>query len=280
MQDGQGAAVQLHVPVDGGDDSLRQGTPQLNAQRVADGIDRIAYHRQLAVAKFGHREILRLHQLQHGDILVSVIAHQLGVVIHAVGQHHPAGGAAGDHMGVGNNIAVGAHDHAGTHRGALTLFGHHQYGGGIHLGIDLLRRQFLAVAGGNGQLPRRVVIGVPRDGSRAVRENVDDAAGIIVIRLRFLRLAALAKYRGQHQHHDHQHHDAKENPKARALSGRFGRCGPHAFRQRLVMDVVIHHLRPLSGNVPIHHLLRFVSVSHFIHCLFPFRCYEATSAAA
>ena len=183
-------------------------------------------------------------------------------------------------MGVGDHIAVGAHNHAGPHRGALTLFGHHQNGGGIHLGVDLLSCQLLAVTAGDGQLPGGGVICVPRYRGVAVRENVDDAAGVAVIRLCFLRLAAPTKYRGQHQHHDHQRHDAQKDPQACALPGRFGRCGPHTFRQRPVMDIAIHHLRPLPGNVPIHHLLRFVSVSHFIHCLFPFRCYEATSAAA
>ena len=185
-------------------------------------------------------------------------------------------------MGVGDHIAVGGHDDAGADGGTVPLLGHHQHGGGIHLGIDLLGRQLRAMAAGDGQLHRRIVVVHPGDGGVVVGKDVHDAAGVVVFAV-IGAAVVLGLAQDGEQHHDHCHHrhDAQEDPEAQALFllGRLGRRGTDAFRQRLMVDVVIHHLLPLLGNVPIHHLLWFVSVSQFIHMCITSRCCGGKSAA-
>ena len=41
LDQGHGSAVDLHIPVDGGDDAVGIGTPEFHSQRIADGNHRV-----------------------------------------------------------------------------------------------------------------------------------------------------------------------------------------------------------------------------------------------
>ena len=63
------AALHGDGTVDGGDDALGQCAPQLNAQRVADGVDRIAHLAFLTVAQRRSGQAGGVHRLQQCQIL-------------------------------------------------------------------------------------------------------------------------------------------------------------------------------------------------------------------
>ena len=194
-------------------------------------------------------------------------------------------------MGVGDHITVSRHDDAGAHGGAvIPLIGHHHHHGGVHPGKDLRGRQLVA-EGVQHRHPQRGVVAVHfGNGGVVVGVDIRDAAGVVAavasaaVTVIDGAVRPAAQQRGKDQHHRQSAHNAQKDPQAAALfllgHGLLGRCGADAFRKRLAVHVVIYHLVPLPGRIPAYHLLWFVSISQFIHVLFPFRCCGVKSIAA
>lgn len=76
LDHGHGAALHLHLTVDGGDDAVGEGPPQLYAQGVADGVHRVTHRQQVGVAELRRRQGIVRNGPQHRQILVLIIAHQ------------------------------------------------------------------------------------------------------------------------------------------------------------------------------------------------------------
>ena len=91
-----------------------------------------AWPKTVGIADFGHRKVLRAHDLQNGHVLRLVIAHQQCVITPAVGHQYRAGKAVFDHMGVGEKIALFRKNDAGAHGGAQFLVRQDRH----HRGVD------------------------------------------------------------------------------------------------------------------------------------------------
>ena len=267
LEHGHGLAVHGHAAVDGGDDALGQRAPQLHAQRVADGVHGVAHPALIAVAQHGGGQILRVHRLQHRQILGGVEAHQLRLVLPRIGQRHKDGLSVGDHMGVGDDVAVLRQDDAGADAGLLAHLGHHQNGGRVHRGVHLL----------DGELFLRRVLAVEADGGVDIRpgyggdvpaEDVHDAAGVLAAVIAAVRRLAASQggHNGHAQHRAHQHrqHD-EEYPQSPAAVGLFLRLGlgyggrRHGARLHIA---VLHLPRPVGAHIPADHLLRLCGRLH------------------
>ena len=74
-----------------------------------------------------------IHSLQHRNILLGAVAHQKGIEGLPRIQRDPAAVAAGDDMGVGDDVAILTHNDARSHGSAVKLLCHHQHRGGIAL---------------------------------------------------------------------------------------------------------------------------------------------------
>ena len=263
MQQGHGLAVYLHRPVDGGDDAVGHGAPQLHAQGVADGVGRVAHLHQVGVAEFRGRQRILGIGLQNGQVLLLVIAHQLHVVGDPGVQGHPAAFAAGDHVGIGDDVPVGGHDDAGADGGAVCLLGHHGDHGGIHLGIYLLSRQGLALGVLAGQAHALIPLDAG-DGGGLAAENVHNAAGVVAVAVGQGPLLAAAPGEDRRQHHrrhGHCHHrQGDPQPQAAAALFLFGGLLPDALGHGGALDIVIDHLPALRllGGIPGDDLLRLL----------------------
>src|SRR6201999_1320628 len=103
------------------------------------GEDVVADPHLVRVAKSGHRQVVDVVDLQHGQVRLRVTPDQVGGHVLAVVEHHRglelAGvvGRLGDHVVVGDDVAAAVYDHAGSLHAflvALRLDGDHGIGGG------------------------------------------------------------------------------------------------------------------------------------------------------
>ena len=139
-------AVDVHVAVDGGDDAVGQCAAQLHAERVANGVHRIADRQRVRVAEFrGGKAAGR--DLDDGEVLFFVEPQKARTVILTRVEHDVALRAARDDVGVREDEAIlGEDDARADHGAAVAIAGEHRDGGGIDFLVNFLDRQRLAVA--------------------------------------------------------------------------------------------------------------------------------------
>ena len=208
LQHGEGSVLHLNIAVDGRDDALRQRAPQFNTQGVTNGVHIVAHHGQFTVAKLGGDEAVGILCLQHRDILLGTVAHQQGIESLPRIQRDPAAVASCDDMGVGDDVAIFTHNDARSHGSTVKLLRHHQHGGGVTFGIDLLDGQLLTL------LPQYFyagvgIIGVTGNVGAVVGENVHNAAGLaVLVPVLGGSIAYIPQHKGQHDHHNDQRHKA------------------------------------------------------------------------
>ena len=106
LDQGHGAAVHVHVPVDGGDDAVGIGAPEGGAQGITDGDHRVAHPQCGGISKLGGGQIVAV-DAQHRQIRNVVTANQPGREAAVIGELH--GNCVGilHHMGIGHDISVG-----------------------------------------------------------------------------------------------------------------------------------------------------------------------------
>ena len=137
LDERHGAAVHVHVPVDGGDDAVGVGAPEGCPKGIADGYHRVAHPQGGGVAELGGGQVgaVNAHHRQVGNI---VAAHQPGAEGTVIGELDGNGAGILHHMGVGHDIAVRGENHAGAGgRTVAGLAGDGHHGGDIP-GIDIL----------------------------------------------------------------------------------------------------------------------------------------------
>ena len=106
-----------YIAVDGRDDAVGQRAAQLHAERVADGVHRIADGQRVRVAEFrGGKAAGR--DLDDGEVLFFVESQKARTVILACVEHDVALRAARDDVGVREDVAVLGEDDAGADHGA------------------------------------------------------------------------------------------------------------------------------------------------------------------
>ena len=138
MDQGHGAAVQIHVPVDGGNDSIGIGAPKGCTQRIADGNHRIAHPQCGGIAELGGGQVCAVDS-QHCQIGYFIKANQTGGVISVIRQLHRYGISILYHMGIGNDISVGGENDTGAgETAAAALAGNGNDRGNIP-GVDFLK---------------------------------------------------------------------------------------------------------------------------------------------
>ena len=265
LDHGHGAALHLHLTVDGGDDAVGKGPPQLYAQGIADGVHRVTHRQQVGVAELRRRQGIVRNGPQYRQILVLVIAHQTGVVGDAGVQRHPAALAAGDNVGVGDDIAALGHDDAGTHGGrAVGLLRHHRHHRRVHLSVHLLNGKLLT----GGVLTAELHALLPGDagnGGLLLAEDIHHAAGgVAVVAAR--QAGGAGGGGGQdgryHDDHDHQRYAAyaQPRPQTAALTLGLGGLLPDVLRYGALLDEVVDDLLRLllPGGVPADDLVRFL----------------------
>ena len=79
LEEGHRVAVGVHVPVNGGDDAVGHGAPELLAQGVADGQGRIPHLEQVGVPELCGGQAGAVN-FEHGQIVGLIAAHQQRVV--------------------------------------------------------------------------------------------------------------------------------------------------------------------------------------------------------
>ena len=139
-------AVDVHVAVDGGDDAVGQCAAQLHAERVANGVHRIADGQRVRVAEFrGGKAAGR--DLDDSEVLFFVKSQKARTVILTRVEHDVALRAARDDVGVREDEAIlGEDDARADHGAAVAITREHRDGGGIDFLVNFLDRQRLAVA--------------------------------------------------------------------------------------------------------------------------------------
>ena len=100
LNQGHGAAVDLHIPVDGGDDAVGIGAPEFHPQRIADGHHRIAYPQGFGIAELGGGQVLGIN-VQHRQIGHRVIAYGLGGESPVIGKEHR------NFLGTADDVVIG-----------------------------------------------------------------------------------------------------------------------------------------------------------------------------
>ena len=277
LDQGHGPAVHVHVPVQGGDETVRKGAPELHAQGVADGVNRLAHRQEGRVPQLRRGQVPGVHDLEDRQVVDLVADHVLGLVLDVIREGHGAVPPPGHHVVVGEDVAVRRDDDAGPHAGAGV--GHvadHRHRGGIHPGVDLLRRQGLPVTG--TELHPQVLPGpAAGDGDGLVRGRLL-IAGIGLPAL--VRRVAPGEVEDQHGDDRHQQQDPQgdeDGPPSPAPAGALGRGRLRLPLRRLgqlpvdgpgrggrggvplpgepgLVEVVLHHLPGRVLEVGQHHL--------------------------
>ena len=81
--------IHQYVPVNGGDQAVRQRPPQLHAQGIADGVYRVPHSQKVGVPELGGGQVLRLH-FQDRQVVFRVSAHIAGQILLPGIPHHQA----------------------------------------------------------------------------------------------------------------------------------------------------------------------------------------------
>ena len=252
-----GLSVHQYIPVDGGDDAVRQRSPQLHAQGIADGVHLVAHCQQVRVSeRSGGQGRLRLH-LQHRQIVFGVSGHVLRLIAVSGVQRDHAVPAALHHMVVRDEIAVLRKDDAGAHGNpVIPLQLHHdRHHGGIDQLINLLRRLGLAVLPLDHQLGP-LSRGIRRDGDILCRLG---GVVFLVIPLKIVPVL-LDKQIPHHQSRRCQKRRARQagqkNPQALSVlfPRRFRRCSGGDGNARQGADIGLHHLPGVRLPVYLHDL--------------------------
>ena len=100
-----GAPVHIDIPVDGGNNAVGHGAPELHAQGVADCHHTVPHIHVVRVAEFRRGQIRGIH-LQHGQVAGGVAAHQPRRLAALVCQKNGVGFSVFNHMIIGDHIAV------------------------------------------------------------------------------------------------------------------------------------------------------------------------------
>ena len=267
-------AVDIDVAVDGGDDAVGQRAAQIDAERVADGIDRVADRERVGIAELRGGKPVSVH-LDDGKVLLLIEADELRLIALAADEHDIALRPADDHMGVGENIAVLREDHAGAdHRAAVRQRRHHRHGAGIDPFIDLLNGQLRSVRLLIAQL-RAVAVGVGRNARFTLRFR-EGVVPFVAIGMSAARRAEHAGsiQRGDHRAGEHHHRktDKEHLPSAPALFRRERRALRLLFPgQRRGLHIVLHNgLRRLfvvQHDFAVRRPLRIENAVFFVHIL-------------
>ena len=140
-----GPAVDGHVPVDGGYDSVGHGAPKLHPQGVSDGHHRIPYPQGIGVTKLCRGQAFG-PDIEHRQIRNRVCAHYGGVQLPLVRQPDSEALSVLDHVIIGHQIAFPRKDHTGAgSRGSQGAGGDGDHAGNVLL-IDFLEAQALLLA--------------------------------------------------------------------------------------------------------------------------------------
>ena len=264
MQHVDAAAVAGDGAVDGGEDALGHGAHQLHPQGVADGVDPVAHQAHIAVTQLGGGKVLGVHHFQHGDVLLRVGAHQTGLVHAAHIGGHEAGLPLGDDVGIGDHIAVGGQDDAGTHKGLLAGGGHHHHGGGAHLAVNLLGGEGFTGFRGQRHHVRRASGVIGGDGAVVAAEHGGDGAGAAVLRGGQVGVGSggggigpdKAHHAGGDAGEQHQHGAGGDDPHRLDAPLFGGLAGGDASGQGRFLHIVADHLLRRRGGagIPLHYL--------------------------
>ena len=146
-----GVPVHVHIPVDGGDDAVGHGAPQLLPQRIADGRHRVPHLQKGGVTELGGRQAGAV-DLQHRQIALCILSHQQGLEHTLILEHHIHGAASLNDVAVGDDIPVLRHHHAGAQAHAVPLAPPDADDGGDVLPVNLLEAVGPAAGqGGDGE---------------------------------------------------------------------------------------------------------------------------------
>ena len=172
-----GAVIHPDRTVDGRDNAVCHGAPQLFAQGVADGVGRLTHLKPGGIPEPGGGESPG-GDLQHGKVGLPIIAHQESFPLAVIGEHYLQGAAPCDHMGVGDDVPLLRHNDAAAQSHPPVQPGPDTHDSGAYLPVDLLGGEGLAArglksedgavahggAGGGGvlQLLQPVVLLLPR----------------------------------------------------------------------------------------------------------------------
>ena len=111
--------VRAKRAVQGRDHAGRHGIRE--TEGIADGDDRLADHQIAGRAGGDPGQLLLGLQAQYGEVVVRVGTDQFGLVLSAVRQRDPDDIGSGDHMGVGQDVAIRIDQHAGAQALGLLL---------------------------------------------------------------------------------------------------------------------------------------------------------------
>ena len=157
LDQGHGAAVHVHVPVDGGDDAVGVGAPEGRPQGIADGNHRIAHPQCGGIPKLGGGQVGAV-DAQHRQVGNVVATNQPGREAAVIGELHGNDVGILYHMGIGHDISVSGEHHPGAGgRTAAALTGDGHHGGDIE-GVDILQGHAAALGNIVNALGRRLQI--------------------------------------------------------------------------------------------------------------------------